>query len=196
MEEISRYDDRGPDVLEQCELRRALRHPFRRSIHWISGRDLANVRPIPCRPDAWRRPASSIAVGKPRRMRFSPDRYVSQSVGEAAWAHTTALVGLDANRLVEAQRPGRLPIFDDTGQHTPGPDPECVRFLVNERDVLGSAPKPSARTPGRRRTSRRPSVPLLHARRGQVRAAMLVQSRPIAADRCAYRRCALENPSG
>jgi len=27
--------------------------------------------------------------------------------------------------------------LDDTGQHTPGPDPGCVRFLVNERDVLG-----------------------------------------------------------
>ena len=27
--------------------------------------------------------------------------------------------------------------LDDTGQHTPGPDPDCVRFLVQERDVLG-----------------------------------------------------------
>jgi kynurenine formamidase len=27
--------------------------------------------------------------------------------------------------------------LDDTGQHTPGPDPDCVRFLVNERDALG-----------------------------------------------------------
>ena len=27
--------------------------------------------------------------------------------------------------------------FDETGQHTPGPDVEAVRFLVEERDVLG-----------------------------------------------------------
>ena len=27
--------------------------------------------------------------------------------------------------------------FDETGQHTPGPDPDAVRFLVKERDVLG-----------------------------------------------------------
>jgi kynurenine formamidase len=27
--------------------------------------------------------------------------------------------------------------LDETGQHTPGPDADCVRFLVNERDVLG-----------------------------------------------------------
>ena len=27
--------------------------------------------------------------------------------------------------------------FDETGQHTPGPDAEVVRFLVDERDVLG-----------------------------------------------------------
>jgi kynurenine formamidase len=27
--------------------------------------------------------------------------------------------------------------YDDTGQHTPGPDVEAVKFLVQERDVLG-----------------------------------------------------------
>src|SRR6516162_5955223 len=27
--------------------------------------------------------------------------------------------------------------FDETGQHTPGPDPAAVRFLVDERRVLG-----------------------------------------------------------
>ena len=27
--------------------------------------------------------------------------------------------------------------FDATGQHTPGPDTDAVRFLVEERDVLG-----------------------------------------------------------
>ncbi len=27
--------------------------------------------------------------------------------------------------------------FDESGQHTPGPDAEVVRFLIDERDVLG-----------------------------------------------------------
>jgi kynurenine formamidase len=27
--------------------------------------------------------------------------------------------------------------FDETGQHTPGPDPDVVQFLVKERDVIG-----------------------------------------------------------
>ena len=27
--------------------------------------------------------------------------------------------------------------FDETGQHTPGPSAEAVRFLVEQRDVLG-----------------------------------------------------------
>ena len=27
--------------------------------------------------------------------------------------------------------------FDETGQHTPGPSTEAVRFLVDQRDVLG-----------------------------------------------------------
>ena len=27
--------------------------------------------------------------------------------------------------------------FDEVGQHTPGPDPDAVRFLVEQRGVLG-----------------------------------------------------------
>ena len=43
----------------------------------------------------------------------------------------------DAHRLVEALDPVAYQNLDDTGQHTPGPDPDCVRLLVNGRDVLG-----------------------------------------------------------
>ena len=40
--------------------------------------------------------------------------------------------------MVEAQHdPVAYQNFDETGQHTPGPDVEAVRFLVEERDVLG-----------------------------------------------------------
>ena len=49
----------------------------------------------------------------------------------------TALLGADADRLVEDSDPAAYQNFDEVGQHTPGPDPDAVRFLVNERDVLG-----------------------------------------------------------
>ena len=38
---------------------------------------------------------------------------------------------------IESSDPAAYQNFDETGQHTPGPDPDAVRFLLHERDVLG-----------------------------------------------------------
>ena len=46
-------------------------------------------------------------------------------------------MGADAHRLVQAPDPVAYQNFDENGQHTPGPDTEVVRFLVEERNVLG-----------------------------------------------------------
>lgn len=58
-------------------------------------------------------------------------------MGEAERPHRARIVDPDAHGLVEAHRSRRVPEFDETGQHTPGPDTEAVRFLVEERQVLG-----------------------------------------------------------
>ena len=45
-----------------------------------------------------------------------------------------------SGRLSRSSRksdPAAYQNFDEIGQHTPGPDPDAVRFLLNERDVLG-----------------------------------------------------------
>jgi len=36
--------------------------------------------------------------------------------------------------------------YDETGQHTPGPATDVVRFLIDERDVVGFAPNRLVRT--------------------------------------------------
>ena len=33
--------------------------------------------------------------------------------------------------------PAAFQNYDAVGQHSPGPDPDCVRFLVDERDIVG-----------------------------------------------------------
>ena len=86
--------------------------------------------------------------------------------------------------------------FDETGQHTPGPDVSAVRFLVEERDVLGFGTETIGTDAGQA-AHFRPPYPChtLHARRRPLRSAMSCQSRPAAADRRGRDRGATENPA-
>jgi len=140
MEEISRYDERGPGwYWNNVSFGEHSGTHFDAPIHWISGRDLP-YNSVDTLPTAhFIAPACVIDCG-------------AQAKADADFLLTTALI----KRWEE--RHGRIPAgawvlmrtdwskrndpiayqnLDDTGQHTPGPDPDCVRFLVNERDVLG-----------------------------------------------------------
>jgi kynurenine formamidase len=140
MEEVSRYDERGPGwYWNNVSFGEHSGTHFDAPIHWISGRDLPNnsVDTLP----------------------------VADFIAPACVIDCSAAAKADADFLLTAAlvkrweaRHGRIPAgawvlmrtdwskrndavayqnLDDTGQHTPGPDPDCVRFLVNERDVLG-----------------------------------------------------------
>src|SRR5579863_9495031 len=140
MEEVSRYDERGPGwYWNNVSFGEHSGTHFDAPIHWISGRDLPN-NSVDTLPTAhFIAPACVIDCS-------------AQAKADADFLLTAALV-----KRWEA-RHGRIPAgawvlmrtdwskrndpvayqnLDDTGQHTPGPDPDCVRFLVNERDVLG-----------------------------------------------------------
>ena len=67
--------------------------------------------------------------------------------------------------------------FDETGQHTPGPDADAVKFLVDERDVLGFGTETIGTDAGQA-AHFRPPYPChtLHARR---RAATACSASPI-----------------
>jgi kynurenine formamidase len=140
MEEISRYDDRGPGwYWNNVSFGEHTGTHFDAPIHWISGRDLANNATDTLPAEHFIAPACVIDCS-----------------GEAA-ADADFLLTV-AHLKAWEKRHGRIPSrswvlmrtdwskrsdpvayqnLDDTGQHTPGPDPGCVRFLVNERDVLG-----------------------------------------------------------
>ncbi len=140
VEEVSRYDERGPGwYWNNVSFGEHSGTHFDAPIHWISGRDLPNnsVDTLP----------------------------VAHFIAQACVIDCSAQAKADADFLLTAaqlkqweQRHGRIPAgawvlmrtdwskrkdpvayqnLDATGQHTPGPDPDCVRFLVNERDVLG-----------------------------------------------------------
>jgi len=140
MEEISRYDDRGPAwYWNNVSFGEHSGTHFDAPIHWISGRDRPNnsvdtlplehfIAPacvIDCSADANGNADFLLTVGR-----------------IAAWEKRYGRIPRDSWVLMRTDWSKRAdPVayqnLDDTGQHTPGPDPDCVRFLVNERDVLG-----------------------------------------------------------
>lgn len=140
MEEISRYDGRGPAwYWNNVSLGEHTGTHFDAPIHWISGRDRPNnsVDTIPI--EHFVAPACVIDCSVEART----DADFLLTVGHVtAWekrhgripAGCWVLMRTDWSKRTD---PTAYLNLDDAGQHTPGPDADCVRFLAKERDVLG-----------------------------------------------------------
>ena len=198
MEEISRYDDRGPGwYWNNVSFGEHTGTHFDAPIHWISGRDRPNNSVDTLPVEHFIAPACVIDCSSEAKA----DADFLLTVGYLkAWEKRHGRVPAGAWVLMRTDWSKRTdPVayqnLDDTGQHTPGPDPDCVRFLVNERDVLGFGTETIGTDAGPGGALHAAlSLSLLHARRRQIRAAMPVQSRPLAGDRRAHRRRTAENP--
>jgi len=140
LEEVSRYDDRGPawywNNFTCCE--HTGTH-FDAPIHWISGRHLPNnatdtlpladlIGPA-CVIDCSRESAANadflLTEGRIRSWEAEHGR-----IPERAWV----LMRTDWSKRAD---PTEYQNFDEEGQHTPGPDTDAVRFLVDQRNVIG-----------------------------------------------------------
>jgi kynurenine formamidase len=140
IEEVSRYDERGPGwYWNNFSCGEHTGTHFDAPIHWVSGRHLPDnaVDTIPvehfigpaCVIDCSREAAADadflltvpfVEAWEARHGRIPPRAWVLMRTD---WSKRTD--------PVEYQN------FDATGQHTPGPDAEVVRFLVAQRDVIG-----------------------------------------------------------
>ena len=141
IEEVSRYDERGPAwYWNNFSCGEHTGTHFDAPIHWVSGRDLPNnaTDTIPvehfvgpaCVLDCSREAAADadflltadwIRAWEAQHGRIPPRAWVLMRTD---WSKRAA----DAVRFQN---------FDETGQHTPGPDAGAVRFLIESRDVLG-----------------------------------------------------------
>ncbi len=145
IEEISRYDERGPGwYWNNFSCGEHTGTHFDAPIHWISGRDLpqnsvdtipvqhfvASACVIDCAAQAWADPDYLMTVDDIERWETQHGR-----IPAGAWV----LMRTDwAKRMARAlDGPEAYQNFDDTGQHTPGPSSEAVQFLIEQRDVLG-----------------------------------------------------------
>ena len=140
IEEVSKYDDRGPGwYWNNFSCNEHTGTHFDAPIHWISGRDRPNnaVDTIPVQHFV----AAACVIDCVEQVRQNPDYLLSvDDIARFEAAHgriaagSWVLMRTDWSKRLD---PVAYQNFDETGQHTPGPTPEAVRFLVEERDVLG-----------------------------------------------------------
>ena len=141
IEEVSRYDERGPAwYWNNFSCGEHTGTHFDAPVHWVSGKDLPNgaVDTIP--PQNFVGPACVIDFSKEatKDADFLLTKKHVLGLGKEARPHPAARLGADAHRLVEARGDAAAyQNYDETGQHTPGPDVDAVKFLVEERDILG-----------------------------------------------------------
>jgi kynurenine formamidase len=148
IEEASRYDERGPGwYWNNFSCGEHTGTHFDAPIHWVSGRHLPNnavdtipvqhfVAPavvIDCHEQAAADPDYLLTVADIERFEAAHGRIAAGSwvLMRTDWSRRWSERANDGVGAEAYQN------FDDTGQHTPGPSVEAVRFLVEQRDVLG-----------------------------------------------------------
>jgi kynurenine formamidase len=140
MEPISRYDESGPAwYWNNVSFGEHTGTHFDAPIHWISGRDLPNNSVDALPVEHFIAPACVIDCSN----HAAADADFLLTVGHlAAWEEQHGRIAAGSWVLMRTDWSKRTdPVayqnLDETGQHTPGPDPDCVRFLIKERNVLG-----------------------------------------------------------
>jgi kynurenine formamidase len=139
MEEVSRYDERGPAwYWNNISVGEHTGTHFDAPIHWISGKDLPDnaVDTIP--PTNFIAPA--VVIDCSREAAADADFVLTVPFVEA-WEHehgriapgNWVLLRTDWSKKSAADYAG----MREDGAHTPGPGPEVVKWLVEQRDVHG-----------------------------------------------------------
>jgi kynurenine formamidase len=139
-ERISEYDSRGPAwAWSNISLGEHTGTHFDAPVHWITGKDLAcnALDTIPAR--RFVAPANVIdcatACDADPDFLLTPERI-------QAWEAQHGRIEAGSWLLLRSgwSRRTHADSFlnaDTSGAHSPGPSPEAVRFLVNQRDVIG-----------------------------------------------------------
>jgi kynurenine formamidase len=140
LEEISRYDERGPAwYWNNIACGEHTGTHFDAPIHWVTGKDHADNATHNIPVDRFIGPACVIDVAT--EASANPDFLLTREV-VAEWerengripAHAWVLVRTDWSHRLGAEK--FLNAGPD-GSHTPGFHPQCVPFLAKERDILG-----------------------------------------------------------
>ena len=140
IEEISRYDDRGPAwYWNTLHLGEHTGTHFDAPVHWVTGKDLGQNTTDTIPPHRFVGPACVIDVSK--EVALFEDFLLTREHVEA-WEGEQGRIPAGAWVLLRtgwSKRRGRDAFLnaDEEGPHSPGFHADCARFLAHERDVLG-----------------------------------------------------------
>ena len=144
IEEVSRYDERGPGwYWNNFSCGEHTGTHFDAPIHWISGKDLphGSVDTIPAQhfiATAHVVDCSTQAAADPDYLLSVADLEAFEAVHGRIAAGSWLLMRTDwSKRWTQDRDALAYQNFDETGQHTPGPSSEAVRWLIEQRQVLG-----------------------------------------------------------
>jgi kynurenine formamidase len=139
MEEISRYNEQGPAwYWNNFSCGEHTGTHFDAPVHWISGKDLPDntTDTIPAHHFI----APAVVIDCSREASEDADFILTLSVLQA-WEGRHGQIPRGSWVLLRtdwSKRSGAAYAnVREDGAHTPGPDPDAVRWLVEERDVLG-----------------------------------------------------------
>ena len=164
IEEVSRYDERGPGwYWNNFSCGEHTGHALRRAdpldlrqgpAAWIGGHDsdasTSSRRPcvVDCSAQGRGRPRLLAQRGRPRGFRGAQHGRIAAGPWLLMRTDWSKRWTRDADALAYQN-------FDETGQHTPGPSSEAVRFLVEQRQVLGFGSEAIGTDAGQARTCAR-----------------------------------------
>jgi kynurenine formamidase len=139
MEEISRYDGRGPAwYWNNISMGEHTGTHFDAPIHWVSGKDLpdASVDAIPASSFI----APACVIDASRQSAADPD-FVLTIADVEAWETRHGRIPPRNWVLLRtdwSKRSGRDFVnLGEDGSHSPGPGPNVMRWLAEERDIHG-----------------------------------------------------------
>jgi len=138
--ELSRYNEQGPAwYWNDITFNEHTGTHFDAPIHWVSGKDLPNNSVDTIDPAHFIAPVCVIDCT--REVAADQDFILKRSHLEA-WeaehgripAGSWVFLRSDWRKVVA---PDNFKNMREDGAHHPGPDAECVQFMIRERDVLG-----------------------------------------------------------
>ena len=140
IEEISRYDERGPAwYWNNISCGEHTGTHFDAPAHWITGRELSDAHTDTIPPQLLIAPACVIDCTA--EVDANPD-YLLEPAGAEAWEARHGRIPAGSWVLMrtgwsEREDPAAFLNTSETGPHVPGPSVACMRFLVEQRDIRG-----------------------------------------------------------
>ena len=141
IEEVSRYDERGPAwYWNNFSCGEHTGTHFDAPIHWVSGKDLPNNATDSIPPQRFIGPACVLDC---RREAAADADFLLTVKWIKGWEKKhgrippRAWVLMRTDWSKRSADPLEYQNYDETGQHTPGPDTDAMKFLVAERNLLG-----------------------------------------------------------